>query len=144
VSNSTTRPEEHIEYPVLMFGRDVLTIARTEWDLLTCTTKVVENGYFRGLTLVDASSRLLRVKDARIVGRLGILHGWPFYNSRQVKIHLEIERVEPMPLPEVKNLVRAAIGRNLHSFSAGYADRAELEAVLRDAPSVEALAEALR
>lgn len=136
--------EPTIAYPALVFGRDVLTIAGTERDLHTCTTKAVENGYFRGILLVDASSRRLRIRDARVVRKENLFRGWPFYDSRLVRISLDVEKVDSIALSEVKDLVRATVNRHPRSFAAGYADPAELEATIRDAPSVGALAKALR
>lgn len=79
----------NIDFPVITFDKnDNIFYARYTNDLVICSKRGFEQGFYKSLSIIDIKGNEYLVEDAKKVENVGGLFGYNIFLSRKIKVEL--------------------------------------------------------
>lgn len=82
-----------IKFPAVAFSNSrLMYFARKKDDIEICSKTALKNGFYKGLTIIDADGAEYKIKDANKVGTVGPLWGYNIFLNQKLRVILFLEK----------------------------------------------------
>ena len=80
----------NLKYPIIAFSSSGLHIARTEEDILICSSLALKRGFYKSMNIVDSEGFLYKIEDAKKIKGHGIFGGYNIFFNQKIIVELII------------------------------------------------------
>jgi hypothetical protein len=135
-----------LKYPVFAFqkGNSMIYVFLKEYALKSTSKRFLNNGGFKGDTIVDSMGNVFKIKNAQMVKYRGLGGFNPLLKGRQILVDFEYENeVSSMSLSDFKKDIVKRIAQNSNYWQAS-GDVSDLQTAVEECFSFEEIANLLK
>jgi hypothetical protein len=129
--------EKTVKFPAIAIKGGTFEFHDSDVSLRRCTKTALKNGWYRGLTILDAAGVLHTVRDARFVRNTGQKTYPGLFASKWIEVEPEISGERQLALEEARQLIRRGLTANRAFWESGGYDLAALLREIDRAESIE-------
>lgn len=105
---------------MLAIENQVVEVYHNDDELTQCSRTALSDGWFKGLTLIDAELRRFTVRDATKIGTIGALWGFDIFLNQRLRVSLQFAGLEEkVSLEQVKGMLQRAIDADPDHWESG-------------------------
>ncbi len=133
-----------LDFPVITFDKNNnIFYARNTNDLATCSKRGFEQGFYKGLSIIDIKGNEYLVEDAKKVENIGGFLGFNILQSQKIKVELNFNQsFATIDLERFKEKLLNAYNLNSSFWDAG-GDLDNIINYIENADSIKSIIEKL-
>lgn len=135
---------KNLDFPVITFDKNNnIFYAKNTNDLEICSKRGFEQGFYKGLLIIDIEGNEYLIEDAKKVENVGVLFGFNIFLSQKIKVELIFNQsIVTIDLKEFKEKLINAYNLNRSFWDSG-GDLDNIIKYIKDTDSIKTIIEDL-